>query len=74
MCLRTIRKVNDEEIQHIINEEAESRLLAAYVHGLRGIVGQQVQHNGAGSEVSCDGRRRGETQAANRKSQEDIFR
>jgi hypothetical protein len=43
MCLRTIRKVNDEETQRIINEETEGRLLAAYVHGLRGIVGQQVQ-------------------------------
>jgi hypothetical protein len=43
MCLRTIRKVNDEQTQRIINEEAEGRLLAAYVHGLRGIVGQQVQ-------------------------------
>jgi hypothetical protein len=43
MCLRTIRKVNDEETQRIINEEAERRLLAAYVHGLRGIVGTQVQ-------------------------------
>ena len=43
MCQRTIRKVNDEETQRIINEEAERRLLAAYVHGLRGIVGQQVQ-------------------------------
>jgi hypothetical protein len=29
--------------QRIINEEAERRLLAAYIHGLKGIVGQQVQ-------------------------------
>jgi hypothetical protein len=41
LCLRTIRKVNDEETQHIINEEEERRLLAAYVHGLRGIVGNK---------------------------------
>jgi hypothetical protein len=26
-----------------INEEAEHKLLAAYIHGLRGVVGQQVQ-------------------------------
>jgi hypothetical protein len=43
LCLRTIRKVNDEDTQRVINEEAERRLLAAYIHGLRGIVGQQVQ-------------------------------
>jgi hypothetical protein len=43
MCLRTIRKVNDEETQRIINEEAERKLLTAYVHGLRGIVGTQGQ-------------------------------
>jgi hypothetical protein len=41
--LKDRKKVNDEETQHIINEEAERRLLAAYAHGLRGIVGQQVQ-------------------------------
>jgi hypothetical protein len=35
--------VNDEETQHIINEEVGRILLAAYVHGLRGIVGQQIQ-------------------------------
>jgi hypothetical protein len=27
-----------------VNEEAERRLLAAYIHGLRGTVGQQVQY------------------------------
>ena len=43
LCQRTIRKVRDEEVQRIINEEAERRLLAAYIHGLRGVVGQQVQ-------------------------------
>jgi hypothetical protein len=42
-CQRTIRRVQDEETQRIINEEAERRLLAAYIHGLNGIVGQQVQ-------------------------------
>ena len=43
LCQRTIRKVQDDEVQKIINEETERRLLAAYIHGLRGIVGQQVQ-------------------------------
>jgi hypothetical protein len=43
MCQRTARKVHDEETQKIINEEAEHRLLTAYIHGLKGIVGQQVQ-------------------------------
>jgi hypothetical protein len=44
MCQKTIRRVQDEETQRIINEEAERRLLAAYIHGLRGVVGQQVQY------------------------------
>lgn len=43
MCQRTIRKTQDEDTQRIINEEAERRLLAAYINGLRGVVGQQVQ-------------------------------
>jgi hypothetical protein len=43
MCQKTIRRVQDEETQRIIIEEAERRLLAAYIHGLKGIVGQQVQ-------------------------------
>jgi hypothetical protein len=41
MCQRTIRKLNDEVTQRI-NEAAERTLLAAYIHGLRGVVGQQV--------------------------------
>ena len=43
LCQCTIRKVQDEEVQRIINEDAQRRLLAMYIHGLRGIVGQQVQ-------------------------------
>ena len=43
LCQCTIRKVQDQEVQRIINEEAERRLLTAYIHGLRGVVGQQVQ-------------------------------
>ena len=43
LCQLTIRKVQDEEVQRIINEAAEHRLLAANIHGLRGVVGQQVQ-------------------------------
>jgi hypothetical protein len=43
MCQRTIRKVQDEDTQREINEEAEHRLLAAYKHGIKGIVGQHVQ-------------------------------
>jgi hypothetical protein len=43
MCQKTIRRVKDEGRQRIINEEAERRLLAAYIHGLEGIVWQQVQ-------------------------------
>ena len=43
LCQCTFRKVQDKEVQRIINEEAECRLLAAYIHALRGIVGQQVQ-------------------------------
>jgi hypothetical protein len=43
MCQRTIRKVQDHEVQRIISEEEERRHLAAYIHGLRGAVGQKVQ-------------------------------
>lgn len=43
LCQKTIRRVPDEETQRVINEEAERRLLAAYIHGLRGVTGQQVQ-------------------------------
>ena len=43
LCQRTIRKVQDEEVQKIINEEAERRLVAAYIHGLKGVVGEEVQ-------------------------------
>jgi len=42
-CQRTIREVQDGEVERIINEEAERRLLAAYIHGLRGVMEQQVQ-------------------------------
>jgi hypothetical protein len=43
LCQKTIRKVGDEATQSILNEEAERRLVAAYINGLRGIVGQQVK-------------------------------
>jgi hypothetical protein len=43
MSERTIRKFHDEERQWKINEEAEWRLLAAYIHRVRGAVGQQVR-------------------------------
>ena len=43
MCRRTIRKVQGQEVQSIINEETSRRLLAAYIHGLREVVGRQVQ-------------------------------
>ncbi|PNF33118.1 hypothetical protein B7P43_G15214 [Cryptotermes secundus] len=42
--LLEIAKVNDEETQRVINEQAERRLLAAYIHGLRCVVGQQVRY------------------------------
>ena len=43
LCQKTIRRVEDEAIQRIINEEAERRLVAAYINGLAGLVGQQVR-------------------------------
>ena len=39
LCQKTIRNVGDEATQRIINEEAERRLVAAYINGLAGIVG-----------------------------------
>jgi hypothetical protein len=38
-----VRHVEDEATERIINEEAERRLVAAYINGLAGIVGQQVR-------------------------------
>ena len=43
LCQCTIRKVQDEEVQRTINEEAERKFLTAYIHGLRGRLGPQVQ-------------------------------
>jgi hypothetical protein len=43
LCQKTIRKVDNEASQIILNEEAERRLVAAYINGLKGIVGQQVK-------------------------------
>jgi D-lyxose ketol-isomerase len=43
ICHKTIRKVDDEATQLILNEEAECRLVAAYINGLRGTAGQQVK-------------------------------
>jgi hypothetical protein len=43
LCQKTIRIVQDEATQRIINEEAERRLVAAYINGLTGVVGQQVR-------------------------------
>jgi len=36
--------VEDGAAQRIINEEAERRLVAAYINGLFGLVGQQVRY------------------------------
>jgi hypothetical protein len=43
LCQKTIRNVADEATQRMINEEAERRLVAAYINGLTGIVGQLVR-------------------------------
>jgi hypothetical protein len=41
--VRKLCTVSDEATQRIINEEAERRLVAAYINGLAGLVGQQVR-------------------------------
>ncbi|KDR10115.1 hypothetical protein L798_00184 [Zootermopsis nevadensis] len=43
LCLETVWRVDDEAIHVILNEEAEHRLVAAYINGLRGVVGHQVK-------------------------------
>jgi hypothetical protein len=43
LCQKTIREVADEAIQRIINDEAERRLVAAYINGSGGVVGQKVR-------------------------------
>jgi hypothetical protein len=42
LCLKTIWNVAIEATQSI-NEEAERRLVAAYINGLEGVMGQQVR-------------------------------
>ena len=41
LCQKTVRNVEDEATQRIINEEVED--VAAYINGLGGLVGQQVR-------------------------------
>jgi hypothetical protein len=43
LCQKAVRHVDDEATQRIINEEAERRLVAAYINGSMGIVGQEVR-------------------------------
>lgn len=43
LCQKIIRNVADEATQRIINEKTERRLVAAYINGLVGVVGQQVR-------------------------------
>jgi hypothetical protein len=45
LCQKTIRRVDNAVAQVVLNEEAERRLVAAYINGLRGVVGQQVKFN-----------------------------
>ena len=42
-CQKTVRHVEDAATERIINEEAERPLIAAYINGLTGVVGQQVR-------------------------------
>jgi len=42
LCQKTTRRVDDEATQRVINGEAELLLVAAYINGLGGIVGQQL--------------------------------
>jgi hypothetical protein len=43
LCQKTVRRVEDETMQRIINEEVERRLVAAYINDLVGLVGEQVR-------------------------------
>lgn len=44
LCAKTVRQVTNPVEQKVIDEEAERRLLAAYINGLQGVVGQQVRY------------------------------
>lgn len=44
LCRATVRRSEIPAEQRIIQEEADRRLLAAYVSGLRGVVGQQLRY------------------------------
>ena len=43
LCQRTVRNSDNPVEQAIINQEAERRLLAAFINGLIGVVGKQVR-------------------------------
>jgi len=43
LCQRTIRRSNDPVEQAVINQEADRRLLAAFINGLIGVPGKQVR-------------------------------
>jgi hypothetical protein len=43
LCQKTVRHVEDEATQRVVNEEAERHLVATYINGLTGIVGQHVR-------------------------------
>jgi hypothetical protein len=43
LCQKTITRVENAVAQVILNEEAERRLVAAYISGLSGLVGQRVK-------------------------------
>ena len=43
LCQKTTRRVEDKAMQRIINEEAERRLVAAYINGLADLVGPQMR-------------------------------
>jgi hypothetical protein len=43
LCQRTIRSSENAEAQAVINQEADRRLLAAFINGLVGVPGRQVR-------------------------------
>jgi DNA-binding MurR/RpiR family transcriptional regulator len=44
LCQKTVRIVEDGATQRVINEEAERRLVAAYINGLGGMVGRHIRY------------------------------
>jgi hypothetical protein len=43
LCQETVKRVHNAATRTVLNEDAKRRLVATYINGLRGVVGQQIK-------------------------------